>query len=69
MVEQSNIINFNNLASDKPIYLYTIMIILNRPILTAQYKQLRKITDYVICADGAANRLYELKEKEKFITR
>jgi len=65
MVDQSNIINFSYLASDKPLYLYTIMIILNRQILLDQYKQLRRISNYVICADGAANRLYELKEKER----
>ena len=65
MVEQSNLINFSHLASEKPLYLYTIMIILNRPILLDQYKQYRRISDYVICADGAANRLYIFKEREK----
>jgi hypothetical protein len=65
MVEQSNIINFSCLGSEKPLYLQTILIILNRPILTEQYYHYRKISDYVICADGAANRLYELSEREK----
>lgn len=65
MVEQSNIINYSNLSSDKSLFLYSIMIILNRPIIVDQYKQFRRISDYIICADGAANRLYELKERHK----
>jgi|LauGreDrversion4_2_1035121.scaffolds.fasta_scaffold1036037_2 hypothetical protein len=66
MVEQSNLINFTYLGADKPSYSYTIMILLNRPIIVSQYTQLRKISNYVICADGAANRLYELKERDKY---
>ncbi len=42
------------------------MILLNRPIIVSQYTQLRKISNYVICADGAANRLYELKDRDKY---
>jgi len=64
MVEQANIITFSNIVSESPSYIYTIMIILNRPIHEEQFKIFRKMTDYVICADGAANRLYELKEKD-----
>lgn len=66
MVEQANVINFTFLAAEKPSYSYTIMILLNRPIILSQFTQLRKISNYVICADGAANRLYELKERDRY---
>lgn len=65
MVEQTNYIKYSYIASDKPQYSYTIMIVLNRPILVSQFSHYRNISDYVICADGAANRLYELKERDK----
>ena len=65
MVDQSNLVEFGNLCKEKKVYAYTVMIILNRPILVEQYKKLRSICDYVICADGAANRLYELVEREQ----
>ena len=67
MVEQSNIIEFSNLGSENKLFLYTIMIILNRPIIIEQYQRLRNITDYVICTDEASNRLFKLKEKEQYI--
>jgi hypothetical protein len=65
MVEQPNLIEFQNLCNEENKYFYTVMIILNRPIFVAQYSKLRNFCDYVICADGAANRLYELKEREQ----
>lgn len=65
MVEQINLIEFDNLSSDDKKYDYTVMIILNRPINIEQYTRLRKICDYVICADGAANRLFKLKERDQ----
>ena len=60
---QENVIDFNFLTSGKKIYKYTVMIILNRPIHEDQFLKLREITDYTICADGAANNLYRLENK------
>ncbi len=65
MVEQINLIEFKNLCVIEKKYDYTVMIILNRPIHIEQFIKLRSICDYVICADGAANRVYELKEKDQ----
>ena len=65
MVEQINLIEFGNLCVFEKKYDYTVMIILNRPIHVEQFIKLRNICDYVICADGAANRLYELKERDQ----
>lgn len=65
-MEQANLIEFPNLSTENKKYLYTVMIILNRPVCVEQYIMLRKISDYVICADGAANRIYELKDKDKY---
>jgi thiamine pyrophosphokinase len=69
MVEVANLIEFGNLSSESKKYQYNIMIVLNRPVYVDQYILLRKLTDYVVCADGAANRLYELEQREKYYIR
>lgn len=66
MVERANLIEFQSLCKEDSKYTYTVMIILNRPIFVEQYTKLRNFCNYVICADGAANRLYELKEREQY---
>lgn len=40
-------------------YITTVLIILNRPILKKMYQEIRPKVDYVICADGAANRMFD----------
>ena len=63
-MDDLNVIDFTFLDSNEKKYDYTVLIILNRPIITEQYKDLIQKVDYVICADGAANRIYDsLKDK------
>jgi thiamine pyrophosphokinase len=63
-MDNLNIIDFSFLDNNEKKYDYTVLIILNRPILDQQYNDLIQNVDYVICADGAANRLYDcLKDK------
>lgn len=65
MVDKSNVIDFSFLHNDKKIYSYTILILLNRPIFIEQYLQIMKKCNFVICADGAANRLHNHNEREQ----
>ena len=65
MIDKETIINFPFLDIKKKSESFNIMIILNRPIIFEQYKHLRKNCDFVICADGAANRLYDFDHGEK----
>ena len=54
-----NNIDFSFLDIDEKKYDYTVLIILNRPILKDQYYDINKKVDYIICADGGANRMYD----------
>jgi hypothetical protein len=38
---------------------YTVLIILNRPIMKELFFKLRDKIDYIICADGGANRMFD----------
>lgn len=38
---------------------FTVLIILNRPIIKELYYKLKDKIDFIICADGAANRVYD----------
>jgi hypothetical protein len=63
-MDDLNVIDFSFLDTNEKKYDYTVLIILNRPIFTEQYKDLIQKVDYVICADGGANRIYDnLKER------
>ncbi len=59
MEESENIIDFSFLDHNEKRNLYTILIILNRPIVPNIYLKLKEKVDYIICADGAANRMYD----------
>ena len=65
MNEKANIIDFKFGMYKEDSESFNIMIILNRPIKKQQYLLLRNNSDYVICADGAANRLFDLGERNK----
>jgi hypothetical protein len=54
-----NIIDFSFLDQTYKKYNYTVLIILNRPLLKEQFIDLKDKVDYIICADGAANRMYD----------
>ena len=43
---------------------YIILIILNRPVIKEQLLHLNKISDFIICADGGANWLFDTEGKE-----
>ena len=58
----------SNLISENKNNIYTVMIILKRTILMEQFINLKKISDYVICTEGAASKLYRLKDVEKYNT-
>ena len=66
MVDQlDNIIDFSFLDTNEKKNLYTVLVILNRPILNTMFLKLKEKVDYVICADGAANRMYDNLGYEK----
>jgi len=65
MVDPENTIHLNFLNKENKGFGHTIMIILNRPIHREQFVNLREISNYVICADGAANRMHELANSDK----
>lgn len=56
---ENNVIDFSFLDTKDKKYIYTVMIILNRPIIKNFYLDLKDKLDFVICADGAANRMYD----------
>lgn len=41
-----------------------MLIVLNRPVIPEQLKQLLSVSDCVICADGGANHIYDVEGKE-----
>jgi hypothetical protein len=60
MVESvDNIIDFSFFDVPEKKNLYSVLIILNRPIIESLYLKLKEKVDFVICADGAANRMYD----------
>ena len=64
MVENStNIVDLTFLDAKKEITRYTVLIILNRPLIKEFYLRLRDLSNFIICADGAANRLYDIMDK------
>jgi hypothetical protein len=66
MVEsQGNIIDFSFFDVAEKKNLYTVLIILNRPIIKSLYLKLKQKVDFVICADGAANRMFDNLGYEK----
>lgn len=44
---------------------YSVLILLNRPIIKEYYLKLRELSNFIICADGAANRLYDITKLDK----
>ena len=64
-MDNINVIDFTFLDTNEKKYDYTVLIVLNRPILVEQYKDLIHKVDYVICADGAANRIHDSLNEEK----
>jgi thiamine pyrophosphokinase len=59
MEKQVNVIDMSFLDRKDKAYSYSVLIILNRPIIKSMMTELRKKIDYIICADGASNRLYD----------
>ena len=63
-MDNLNVIDFSFLDTTERKYDYIISIILNTPFIIEQYIDLIQKVDYIICADGAANRIYDcIKEK------
>jgi thiamine pyrophosphokinase len=58
MENSENIINFSFLDTNEK-KRFTVLIILNRPIIKNLFLKIREKVDYIICADGAANRMYD----------
>ena len=66
MVESvDNVIDFSFLDMIEKRNLFTILIILNRPIIKQLFLKLKEKVDFIICADGAANRMYDNLGYEK----
>lgn len=64
-INLASILNYDDDAFDDSDDCLNILIVLNRPIIKEQYIQLRKSAKYVICADGAANQMYQTLGVEK----
>jgi hypothetical protein len=58
-MENINIIDFGFFNNPEKSFNYSILIVLNRPIIKEQFLDIRKKVDYVVVADGAANRMYD----------
>ena len=43
----------------------TVLVVLNRPIVREMFEELKSKVDFIICADGAANRMYDDLDKEE----
>ena len=66
MVEsESNLIDFSFFDVSEKKNLYTVLIILNRPIIKTLYMKLKEKVDFIIFADWAANRMYDNLGYEK----
>jgi len=62
---KENVIDLTFLDAAEEKILYTVLIILNRPLIIEYYLRIRDISNFIICADGAANRLYDIIDKNK----
>jgi hypothetical protein len=58
-MENINIIDLSLFDNPEKTYTYSVLIVLNRPIITEQFLELKNKADYIIAADGAANRMYD----------
>ncbi len=64
MVEKyENIVDFSFLDAKDEKMKFTVLIVLNRPIIKEFFLRIREISDFIICADGAANRIYDIIDK------
>lgn len=63
--EPGNVIDFTFLDAPQPQFFYTILIVLNRPIHKEQFLLFKSKSDLVVCADGAANQIYDTFYKEQ----
>jgi hypothetical protein len=55
----NNIIDMTLFDSNEKKYKFTILIVLNRPLLKEMFIMLKDKVDHIICADGGANRMYD----------
>ena len=62
MERKINEIDCSIFDSDATSYRYTILIVLNRPINPDLFKLVKSRCNFIICADGAANRLFDTSE-------
>lgn len=60
---ETNFVNFSFLDAKEERQRYTVLIILNRPIIKEFYLKLFDLSNFIICADGAANRLFEIMDQ------
>lgn len=62
---EENVIDLTFLDKNEQKNIYTVLIILNRPLIVDYYLSIREISNFIICADGAANRIYDIIDKNK----
>lgn len=64
MVEKNeNIVDLTFLDAKDEKIKYTVLIVLNRPLIREFFLRIRNISDFIMCADGAANRIYDIIDK------
>ena len=54
-----NLVDFSFLDSSEKKNIFNVLIILNRPIIPKLFLKLKEKVDFIICADGASNRMYD----------
>lgn len=59
-MEEDNHINFGFLERDQKPFVYSVLIILSADIDSKQIKFYIKQSDYVICVNDAANKIYDI---------
>ncbi len=59
-MEEENHINFSFLESDQKSFVYSVLIILSADIESKQIKFYLQKSDYVICVNDAAIKMYDI---------
>jgi hypothetical protein len=59
-MEEDNHINFDFLEVEEKPFAYSVLIILSADIETEQIRHFIKSSDYVICVNDAANKMYDI---------
>lgn len=60
---KENIVDLTFLDPKEDKFIFNVLIILNRPLIKEFYLRWRGLSNFIMCADGAINRLYDILDK------